>query len=249
MASNHRRTDHLHNLHTHGINYQYRDGSFPAEGSIGFINNATGNVGWSAASVDAAGNMSLPGTLDVSGSALLRDDVFIHGIVDASEGHFSSVTLQGPTTNGVLTYNNTTLAVNGTPIKYFKDISGSFNPKTFDNTTSLNPEMTISGNFSISYNGYYVVSMTYRFTSPSVTPDPFPTNYISTNITSSSQSIGLDVIRSPLFYQYGALSIDNNDYCANVIVYLTGNTTYNIAVSAKGIGPFAIQRAVCIRIY
>jgi hypothetical protein len=91
-----RRKEHLQRLHVHQLNYQYTDGTYPTTGNIGYISNTTGNIDWSSA-------VSLDGTTV--------------NATDISAGVFYSVTVHGPSSDGILTYDDTALLVNDLPIE------------------------------------------------------------------------------------------------------------------------------------
>ncbi len=194
MASYHRRSDHLQRLHTHGINYQYQDGPFPAEGSIGYIANGTGNVDWSAASVDAVGNMIVPGTLD------------------ASEGIFNSVTIHGSTTDGVITFNNERLLLNGAPISLpiYSSVSnkqgeGGDSVYTFYNSPKyiVNGLSTITGyveySTDISENPYTLLKI-YQGADPNpiwyVSATTVETGYLNFSVILEAGSYSFSIINS-----------------------------------------------------
>ena len=71
MASHQRRTEDLLRLKTRGLVYQNVDGSYPAEGTVPFVADTSGTIsfttGPASVTIDASGNMTVPGDLTVDG--------------------------------------------------------------------------------------------------------------------------------------------------------------------------------------
>ena len=90
MASNQRRTDDLLRLKTRGLIYQNPNGSYPATGAVPFVADNMGTIGFSPVGVDASGNMTVPGNLEVDGGTTVSGNLEVDG-----NSHLTSVTLSG----------------------------------------------------------------------------------------------------------------------------------------------------------
>jgi len=101
MASNQRRTDDLLRLKTRGLIYQNPDGTYPAVGSVPFMAETDGTVGWSSVTIETNGSMNVPCGLTASDDRFSVDCET--GAVDLytnqSDPRVSSnLNLHGPTT-------------------------------------------------------------------------------------------------------------------------------------------------------
>jgi hypothetical protein len=118
MSSFQQRTDDLYRLKTRNLVYQNADGSYPAKGSIGYVTNTVGTIGWSDVTTDSSGNFDVPGTatfgindavtVDSLGDLNAKYNVNVNGILTASEVD----------TNGIVLY-----TVNGTTQSQIYDVS------------------------------------------------------------------------------------------------------------------------------
>ena len=118
MSSFQQRTDDLYRLKTRNLVYQNTDGSYPMKGSIGYVTNTVGAVGWSDVTTDSSGNFDVPGTatfgindavtVDAIGDLNAKYNVNVNGILTASEID----------TNGIVLY-----TVNGTTQSQIYDVS------------------------------------------------------------------------------------------------------------------------------
>jgi hypothetical protein len=106
-----RRTDDLYRLQTRDLIYRNVNGSYPNKGSIGYIANTVGTVGWSQVTTDSSGNLTVPGTATLGLNGAFTVDG-TSGHVRATQdmivdGDFKALTV---TTNtiGLINTNNVT---------------------------------------------------------------------------------------------------------------------------------------------
>jgi hypothetical protein len=67
MASHQRRTEDLLRLKTRSLVLQNMDGSYPVGGAVPSVADTSGTVGFTPVTIDASGNMTVPGNLTVDG--------------------------------------------------------------------------------------------------------------------------------------------------------------------------------------
>ena len=121
MSSFQQRTDDLYRLKTRNLVYQNADGSYPMKGSIGYVTNTVGTVGWSDVTTDSSGNFDVPGTatfgindavtVDALGDLNAKYNVNVNGILTASEIDTNGIVLY--TVNGATQSQIYDVSVNG----------------------------------------------------------------------------------------------------------------------------------------
>lgn len=81
MASLYSRTENLDSLKTRRLIVQFPDGTYPAQTSVPIIADTQGTFGFSTVTIDAAGNVIIPGNLEVKGGAGIpaAEAIFIVG--------------------------------------------------------------------------------------------------------------------------------------------------------------------------
>jgi hypothetical protein len=105
------RTDDLYRLQTRDLIYRNVNGSYPTKGSVGYIANTVGTVGWSPVTTDSSGNLTAPGTVSLGLNGALTVDG-VTRIVRAADDMFveGDLTALTVTTNniGLINTNNVT---------------------------------------------------------------------------------------------------------------------------------------------
>lgn len=153
---------------------------------------------------------------------------------------------------GVVTYNGTDLVVNGVPLvntRYIQDLSGGFDGGGAFVDTTDGDQDSDNVDFTVPVSGYYMISMKYQFTPPTVAP--LATNYLVTSVNDiTNANVAVDIKNNARYYNYSETgTVLSSSFSADMVMYLVGGAIYTLEVAASGIGAFTVTKALCIRIY